>query len=87
MFTGTTTVSLALVPSIEKVTALDIEPYLLEHNLPSFKEAGVADKIDVRIGNALQTLDQLEQEGASFDMVSLNGCSTKDYTNSCCRYS
>lgn len=70
MFTGTTTVSLALVPSVEKVTALDIEPYLLEHNLPNFKEAGVAHKIDVRIGNALESLDKLEEEGASFDMVS-----------------
>ena len=70
MFTGTTTVSLALVPSVDKVTALDIEPYLLEHNLPNFKEAGVADKIDVRIGNAIESLEKLEQEGASFDMAS-----------------
>ncbi|TCD70752.1 hypothetical protein EIP91_001781 [Steccherinum ochraceum] len=69
MFTGTTTVSLALVPSVDKVTALDIEIYLLEHNLPNFKEAGVASKIDVRIGNALETLDKLDEEGASFDMV------------------
>jgi len=69
MFTGTTTVSLALVPTVNKVVALELEPYLLEHNLPSFKEAGVADKIDVRIGKALESLEKLEAEGASFDMV------------------
>ncbi|KAH8085414.1 O-methyltransferase-domain-containing protein [Cristinia sonorae] len=69
MFTGTTTVSLALVPSVEKVVALELEPYLLEHNASHFAEAGVADKIEVRIGKAIETLDELEEEGASFDMV------------------
>ncbi|THH32487.1 hypothetical protein EUX98_g1680 [Antrodiella citrinella] len=69
MFTGTTTVSLALVPSVHKVVALEFEPYLLDHNLPNFQKAGVADKIDVRIGKALDSLDILEAEGASFDMV------------------
>jgi len=69
MFTGTTTVSLALVPSVEKVVALEIEPYLVEFSRPYFQEAGVADKIDVRLGKALDSLEILEAEGASFDMV------------------
>ena len=70
MFTGTTAVSLALAPSVEKVTSLEIEPYLLEHNLPNFKEAGVEHKIDVLIGDAMGSLEKLDQEEASFDMAS-----------------
>ena len=70
MFTGTTTVSLALLPTVEKVTTLDIEPYLRDFNMPHFQQAGVADKIDVVIGDALRSLDKLDQEKATFDMVS-----------------
>lgn len=73
MFTGTTTVSLALVPRVEKVVALELEGYLEEHNRPYFDRAGVSDKIDVRIGDALQSLDQLVRENACFDMVSTLG--------------
>ncbi|KAJ3489970.1 hypothetical protein NLI96_g1752 [Meripilus lineatus] len=72
MFTGTTTVSLALVPRVEKVVALELEGYLEEHNRPYFDRAGVSDKIDVRIGDALQSLDQLVRENACFDMVFLD---------------
>lgn len=69
MFTGTTTVSLALLPTVEKVTTLDIEPYLRDFNMPHFQKAGVADKIDILIDDALRSLDKLDKEKASFDMV------------------
>ncbi|TCD67499.1 hypothetical protein EIP91_012304 [Steccherinum ochraceum] len=69
MFTGTTTVSLALVPTVRKVTTLDIEPYLKDINVPYFVQAGVAHKIDIRIGDAMTSLDTLDQENASFDMI------------------
>ena len=69
MFTGTTTVSLALVPGVEKVVSLELEGYLKEINTPFFEQAGVAHKIDVRIGDALASLDALAKEGVSFDMV------------------
>lgn len=70
MFTGTTTVSLALLPTVEKVTTLDIEPYLRDFNMPQFQKAGVADKIDILIDDALRSLDKLDKEMVSFDMVS-----------------
>lgn len=69
MFTGTSTVALALVPGVEKVVTLEIEGYLKEINTPYFDEAGVSNKIDVRIGDALTSLNALVNEGASFDMV------------------
>ncbi|KZV66354.1 S-adenosyl-L-methionine-dependent methyltransferase [Peniophora sp. CONT] len=69
MFTGTTTVSLASVPGVEKVVTLELEAYLEKHNRPYFEEAGVADKIDIRIGDAMTTLSALAKENASFDMI------------------
>lgn len=69
MFTGTTTVSLALLPSVKKVVSLELEGYLKVNNTPYFEKAGVAHKIDVRIGDALSSLDTLVHEGAAFDMV------------------
>ncbi|PSR75705.1 hypothetical protein PHLCEN_2v8996 [Hermanssonia centrifuga] len=69
MFIGTTTVSLAMLPGVEQVVSLELEGYLEEINRPYFKLAGVSDKIDVRIGDAIASLDKLIEEGASFDMV------------------
>ncbi|KAJ3522685.1 hypothetical protein NM688_g8841 [Phlebia brevispora] len=69
MFTGTTTVSLALLPQIKKLVSLELEAYLKEHNTPFFEQANVSHKIDIRIGDALTSLDKLAQEGATFDMV------------------
>lgn len=70
MFTGTTTVSLAMVPSVEKVVTLELEGYLERRNRPYFEQSGVSDKIDIRIGNALTSLDRLIKENALFDMAS-----------------
>lgn len=69
MFTGTTTISLASVPTIERVVTLELEAFLEKHNRPYFEEATVSEKIDVRIGDAMASLDVLAKEGASFDMV------------------
>ncbi|KAH8094911.1 O-methyltransferase-domain-containing protein [Cristinia sonorae] len=69
MFTGTTTISLAMLPTVEKVTALEIEPFLKELNQPYFEEAGVVHKIDIRIDDALKSLQKLHEENLSFDMI------------------
>lgn len=78
MFTGTTTVSLAMLPTVLKVVTLELEEYLERTNRPFFEQSGVSGKIDVRIGDALTSLDRLIKEKASFDMVRL-WCS-KRYT-------
>ena len=67
--TGTTAVTMALVPGVEKVVTLDIEPYLKEFNTPFWQKAGVADKIDCRIGDGLSTLKNLGDKGEKFDFV------------------
>ncbi|EPQ56695.1 S-adenosyl-L-methionine-dependent methyltransferase [Gloeophyllum trabeum ATCC 11539] len=69
MFTGTTTVALALLPSVTKVVTLELEGFLADFSIPYFAEAGVAEKIEVKIGDARESLDKLAAEGVSFDMV------------------
>jgi predicted O-methyltransferase YrrM len=70
MFTGTTTLSLAMVSTVEKVVSLELEKFLEETNRPFFNQSGVSEKIEIRIGDALSSLDKLVEEKASFDMVS-----------------
>ena len=67
MFTGTTTAALALVPTVEHVTTLDIEPYLKEVTEPYFREAGILDKIDVRIADAKEEISQNAKNCQSHD--------------------
>jgi len=70
VFTGTATLALALLPSVQHITALDIEPSLSTFVKPSWERAGVSSKIDFRIAPALDSLKQLTTEGHSgFDMV------------------
>ena len=70
MFTGNTTLALAMVPTVEKVVSLELEQFLEQTNRPFFEKSGVSEKIDIRIGDALTSLDKLVEEKASFDMVS-----------------
>ena len=70
MFTGTTTVALALVSSVEKVVALELEEYLEGLNRPHFEQASVSGKIDIYIGDAQASLERLSRENDVFDMVS-----------------
>lgn len=68
--TGTATLAFALLPSVEKVVALDIEPYLAELVTPYWQRAGVARKIDFKIAPALESLADLSKhQHAPFDLV------------------
>lgn len=69
MFVGTTTVALALVPEVERVVSLEYEPFLRDFATPFFERAGVRDRIDVRVGDARDTLKALRDEEQQFDMV------------------
>ncbi|KZV94304.1 S-adenosyl-L-methionine-dependent methyltransferase [Exidia glandulosa HHB12029] len=69
MFVGGTALALAMLPTVEKVVSLEYEEYLLEFATPYFEHAGVREKMDVRIGDGLDGLKQLAEEGQQFDMV------------------
>ncbi|GAA5893409.1 hypothetical protein JCM6882_008026 [Rhodosporidiobolus microsporus] len=70
VFTGTATLALGLIPSVQHITALDIEPFLKEFVAPYWKRAGVADKINFEAAPAIDTLKKLKEQGhGGFDLV------------------
>ncbi|TFK51960.1 S-adenosyl-L-methionine-dependent methyltransferase [Heliocybe sulcata] len=69
MFTGTSTVSFALLPAVDRVVTLELEDFLADFSRPYFEEAGVSQKINVKVGDARESLDQLATEGMTFDMI------------------
>jgi predicted O-methyltransferase YrrM len=60
VFTGYSALSVALaLPADGKIVALDISKDFTDRARPIWKEADVADKIDLRIGPALDSLDKM----------------------------
>ena len=71
-FTGYSALTMALaLPADGKVLGCDISEEWVAVGRPYWARAGVAEKIDIRIGPAVETLHKLEQEGAagSFDLA------------------
>ena len=65
-FTGYSTLSLALaLPEDGQIVACDISEEFTSRAKPYWQEAGVARKIDLRLGPALETLDALIADGES----------------------
>ena len=80
-FTGYTTLAFALaLPRDGRVVTLDLEEAYPAVGRPFWQEAGVADRIEVRIGAAAASLDALlENPGpGAFDMAYID-CNKKDY--------
>jgi predicted O-methyltransferase YrrM len=77
-FTGYSALALALaLPANGKVTTCDVNDDSVAVGRPFWVRAGVADKIDVRIGPALQTLAKLSEETATaFDMAFIDADKT-----------
>jgi len=71
-FTGYSSLVVALaLPDDGRLVACDISEEFTARAKPYWEEAGVADKIDLRIGPALETLDQLlaDGEAGSYDFA------------------
>jgi O-methyltransferase len=66
-FTGYSALAVALaLPSDGKVVTCDLCEAWTNVGRPFWERAGVGDKIEVRIGPALETMDRLESEEAGF---------------------
>lgn len=64
VFTGYSALNAALaLPDDGRVVACDINDEWVSVGQPFWREAGVADRIDLRLAPATETLDQLLQEG------------------------
>ena len=80
-FTGYTTLAFALaIPKDGRVVTLDLEEAYPAVGRPFWKEAGVAERIEVKIGQATGLLDSLlDSPGpGTFDMAYID-CNKKDY--------
>lgn len=63
VFTGYSALAIALNASDVRITALDVDADVTETARRYWREAGVADRIDLRIGPALDSLDTLIADG------------------------
>jgi predicted O-methyltransferase YrrM len=80
-FTGYTSLAFALaLPKNGRVVTLDLEPSFPAIGRSFWLEAGMIDKIELKLGEAVASLDALiESPGpASFDMAYID-CNKKDY--------
>jgi predicted O-methyltransferase YrrM len=70
-FTGYSALSVALaMPDDGKLVALDVSKEFTDHARGFWKEAGVADKIDLRLGPGLEALDRMISAGEGpFDLA------------------
>lgn len=55
---------------------LELEPYLDEFVRPFFEKAGQDHKLDIRIGDAVTSMEKLAEEGRKFDVVFLDANKT-----------
>lgn len=72
VFTGYNILNIAMaLPKDGKVIGCDISADYVNMGKPFFAEAGVSDKIDLRIQSAVKTLDELltAGEGGTFDFI------------------
>ncbi len=72
VFRGSTTLALALaLPADGKVVGLDISEEFAATAKPYWARAGVDGKIDLKIGQAVESLDKLiaDGQGGTFDMA------------------
>jgi predicted O-methyltransferase YrrM len=67
-FTGYSSTAMALaLPEDGRITCLDVSREWTDRARQAWADAGVADRVDLRIGNAVESLGQLEAD--SFDLA------------------
>lgn len=59
-----------------QIVCLELEPYLDEFVRPFFGKASQDHKLDIRIGDALGSMEELAAEGRTFDVVFLDANKT-----------
>ena len=59
-----------------QVIALEIDPYLKEFARPQFEESGLAERIEVLVGPASDSIAQLAKQGKTFDIAFIDADKT-----------
>lgn len=69
-FSGYSALSMAAgLPEDGRLVTCDIDPKAVAIARRYFDESGLGHKIEIRLGRALQTLEQLQKANAGFDLV------------------
>ncbi|HEX2333835.1 MAG TPA: class I SAM-dependent methyltransferase [Burkholderiales bacterium] len=85
-FTGYSALAVALaLPDDGRIVCCDLSEEWTAIGKPFWKKAGVETKIDLRIGPALRTLDEITKEKRIFDFVFIDADKTnyQNYFNAC----
>lgn len=69
VFVGSTTLALALSPTVEKIYALDITSQYPDQGRPYWQQAGVEQKIELQVGSAVDSMQQLIKQGVHADLI------------------
>lgn len=70
MFTGYSALAMAeALPDDGELVACELDPGVAAFAQECFRDSPSGDKIDVRVGPALATLEELDAAGATFDLV------------------
>lgn len=87
-FTGYSSTAMALaLPPGGRITCCDISEEFTARARQAWAEAGVEERVELRIGPAIETLAALESEGASFDLAFIDADKPGylDYYDACLR--
>lgn len=87
-FTGYSSTAMALaLPPGGRIVCCDISEEYTARARQAWAEAGVEDRVELRIGPAIETLAALEGEGASFDLAFIDADKPGylDYYDACVR--
>lgn len=87
-FTGYSSTAMALaLPPGGRIVCCDISDEYTARARQAWAEAGVEDRVELRIGPAIETLAALEGEGASFDLAFIDADKPGylDYYDACVR--
>ena len=85
-FTGFSALAMALsLPKDGKITCLDKNEQTSKKAISFFKKANVENLIEVKIGPALKTLDEIKKRNIFFDMIFIDADKEnyQNYYNSC----
>ncbi len=73
MFTGYATMAMAEAAGEDaRIVALEIDPFVAGFAQSHFDQSPIGQRIDVRVGSAIDSMDALIEEGRSFDFVFLD---------------
>ncbi|SHE39551.1 Predicted O-methyltransferase YrrM [Seinonella peptonophila] len=78
---GFSTINFAkALDGVGSVTSLEIDPELAQFAQSNAETAGVGSQINIRVGHALESLQQLREEQETFDLIFIDA-DKENYTN------